>query len=78
MDHDEQPMAGERPYGVGQRKYKPHRPVRHKPGDAELQAHQPQDAPEGDRARSNEAPDVRMAAKYLLGAVAVRLGAGGI
>ena len=78
MDHDEQPMAGERPYGVGQCKHKPHRPVCHKPGHAELQAHQPQNAPEGDRARSDEAPDLRMAAEYLLGAVAVRLGAGGI
>jgi hypothetical protein len=78
MDHDEQSMAGERPYGVGQGKHEPDRPVCHKPGDRELQTHQPENAPESERARADQGPDVRMPPKYLLGAVAVRLGAGRI
>jgi hypothetical protein len=78
MDHDEQPMAGERPNAVGQGKYEPDRPVCHKPRNGELQAYQSQDAPEGGRTWSNEGPDLRMATEYLFGTVAVRLGAGGI
>jgi hypothetical protein len=78
MDHHKQPMAGESPNCVGQDKYQPNRPVCHEPGDAELQGHEPNDAPEGDRAGSNQFPNLGVLAEELFGAVAVRLGTFGI